>query len=143
MECLQVVQGWYSQQSSIHKQRGYHWYAFTINPSDHKGNDPELRIRVHRFNRYKSFVNAFYIRQISAAGMLHYHGIIQMKDTCKFKKLFKDKKYHYLLKSLNTNNNGWYKYLNTDKPKQYFTIQREHPIFRYNMDGTLSPTFRV
>ncbi len=96
----------------------YSWYAFTINPSDHKGTNKGLTHRINRFNAYKGYVRSIYVFETSASGMLHIHGVIQMKDPCQFKKLFKDTKYHYKIKPFLCN--GWLLYMSTDNPKEYY-----------------------
>ncbi len=117
---LQATRGYYTL-NTHHKTKGYHWYTFTITPQDHKGNVAGLCRRVYKFNSYKSYVRSFFIHEISRVGMHHLHGIIQMKDQCKFKKVLKDKTYHYHIRPLNPTDDRWYNYILKDKPTAYRT----------------------
>ncbi len=121
MSCLQAFRAIYVNSTMQWKQRKYRWYTYTINPCDHIGKWAELSARVVRYNRYKSYVRSFHITQISKTGMKHVHGLVQMKEVCKFKKLYTDKLYHYQILPYIDEETGWFDYIARDTPTHYYT----------------------
>ncbi len=99
------------------------YYAITISPHGRHEEKAVVTNSIYSlFNLYKGVISSMYIYEKSKLGKWHIHGLLAMKDKCKFAKVRKHPlvKYHIV----EYVPGEWIDYISKDLPSQVYQVNR-------------------
>ncbi len=119
-----------ARMSAVHRQFPFQ-VRYTVTVSPHRldaGIDVLNYSLLDLLHLYKGFVYCAYVFEQSGKGKLHIHGVIVMKNICKFAKLRKHPTVQFFFKPYD-DGTVWIEYMGKETPKFLHHLYNKHIIY--------------